>query len=70
MNNILLLKLKCRIYYILIVTVLTDRHETYGSGARLMDYHVTSQRDIYSSLTLDSLNSLVLDSQIHSLFSL
>jgi hypothetical protein len=52
------------------MTVFINRHETYGSGARLINYYVINEKDIYSSFTLDSLNSLVLNSQIYLLFNL
>jgi hypothetical protein len=48
------------------MTVPTDRHETYGPS---QDYGMSrdQRRAIYSSLTLDSLYSLVLDSQLYSI---
>jgi hypothetical protein len=48
------------------MTVPTDRHETCGPS---QDYGMSrdQRRAIYSSLTLDSLYSLVLDSQLYSI---
>ena len=51
------------------ITVFINYYKTYRFKARLTNYYIINERDIYSLLTFNSLNSLVLNSQIYLLFN-